>query len=108
MMRAMLEGAGHEVASAESGALALELLDTARFDAVVSDLRMPDMDGVTLWHKVRGAHPALASRMLFITGDTLSAGVQRPLAETGRDCLEKPFSKGDLLQRVQQLLDGAT
>ena len=45
LMRDMLEGAGYEVATAESGAVALELLDTARFDAIVSDLRMPDMDG---------------------------------------------------------------
>jgi hypothetical protein len=41
--------AGFEVASADVGAVALELLDTARFDAIVSDLRMPDMDGAALW-----------------------------------------------------------
>ena len=53
LMRDMLEGAGYEVATAESGAVALALLDTARFDAVVSDLRMPDMDGAGLWRLLR-------------------------------------------------------
>ena len=69
VMREMLEGAGHEVATAESGAVALELLATARFDAIVCDLRMPDMDGAGLWrtppaagvpHAVRHRRHALA------------------------------------------------
>ena len=61
LMRDMLEGAGYDVATAESGAIALELLDTARFDAIVSDLRMPDMDGAGLWREVSARHPALAA-----------------------------------------------
>ena len=73
-MRDMLEGAGYDVATAESGAIALELLDTARFDAIVSDLRMPDMDGAGLWREVLGAPSRARGRMLFVTGDTLSPG----------------------------------
>ena len=52
MMRDMLEAAGYVVATAESGEVALALLETARFDAIVSDLHMPDMDGATLWREV--------------------------------------------------------
>ena len=52
LMREMLESAGYEVATAESGAVALELLAEARFDAIVCDLRMPDMDGPALWRAV--------------------------------------------------------
>jgi two-component system NtrC family sensor kinase len=63
LMRDMLEGAGYEVATAESGAIALALLDTARFDAIVSDLRMPDMDGAGLWREVSARHPMLAQRI---------------------------------------------
>jgi len=64
-MRDMLESGGYEVATAESGAVALELLDTARFDAIVSDLRMPDMDGAALWREILVRHPALSRRVLF-------------------------------------------
>jgi CheY-like chemotaxis protein len=104
LMRAMLESAGYEVATAESGAVALELLDAARFDAIVSDLRMPDMDGATLWRAVGEAHPALARRMLFVTGDTLSPDA-RSFLETARcAALDKPFAKSDLLERVAELL----
>jgi two-component system NtrC family sensor kinase len=105
LMRAMLESAGYEVATAESGAVALELLAEARFDAIVSDLRMPDMDGATLWREVGAKHPALARRMLFVTGDTLSPDARAFLESARCPALDKPFAKGDLLERVAELLD---
>ncbi|MBC7832977.1 MAG: PAS domain S-box protein, partial [Hyphomicrobium sp.] len=69
LLRELLESAGYEVSIAESGAVALELLGAARFDAIVSDLRMPDMDGAMLWRRVCEQHPELRSRLLFVTGD---------------------------------------
>jgi two-component system NtrC family sensor kinase len=104
LIRNMLEGAGYEVASADSGAVALEMLATAGFQAIVSDLRMPDMDGAALQRAVREQHPALATRMLFVTGDTLSPGARQFLDETGCPRLDKPFSRTDLLSRLAQLL----
>ena len=104
LMRDMLEGAGYEVATAESGAVALELLATARFDAIVSDLRMPDMDGAALWREVSARHPVLARSMLFVTGDTLSPDASEFLRGSHCASLDKPFSKADLLTRVATLL----
>jgi PAS domain S-box-containing protein len=104
LVRAMLESAGHEVSTAESGAVALELLAMARFDAIVSDLRMPDMDGAQLWREVVAHHPQLARRMLFVTGDTLSPGARQFLADARCPSLDKPFSKPDLLAKVADLL----
>ena len=104
VMREMLESAGYEVATAESGALALELLGAARFDAVVSDLRMPDMDGAELWRRVSTEHPALSQRLLFVTGDTLSAAAVELFRSSGCDGLDKPFSRDELLARVGALL----
>jgi PAS domain S-box-containing protein len=104
LMRDMLEGAGYEVATAESGAVALEMLEMARFDAVVSDLRMPDMDGSALWRALSQRYPALQRRVLFVTGDTLSTGARRFLDDTGCPSLDKPFAKGDFLRAVAALL----
>ena len=104
LMRQMLEAAGHEVATADSGALALALLDSARFDAIISDLRMPDMDGAALWRAVRQQQPALARRMVFVTGDTLSAGARQFLDDTGCAHLDKPFARADLLAQVARVL----
>ena len=106
LMRAMLEGAGYEVATAESGAVALEMLAEVRFDAIVSDLRMPDVDGAALWREVSQRQPHLAQRMLFVTGDTLSPGAKRFLADSGCASLDKPFAKGDFLARVGVLVSG--
>lgn len=104
MMRSIIERAGHEVASAESGAVALELLDAARFDAIITDLRMPDMDGAALWRAVRERHPQLAARMLFVTGDTLSPDASTFLSAQRARVLDKPFAAKDLRERLDALL----
>ncbi|MBX3621387.1 MAG: PAS domain S-box protein [Rhizobacter sp.] len=104
LMRDILEGAGYEVATAESGGVALALLETARFDAIVSDLRMPDMDGAALWRAIEQRHPALSQRMLFVTGDTLSPGAREFLRQARCGGLDKPFSKADLLAAVGRLV----
>ncbi len=103
LIREFLESAGYEVATAGSGAEALELLAEARFDAIVSDLRMPDMDGSALWRAVSQRLPALAKRVVFVTGDTLGPQTRSFLAETGCASLDKPFTRADLLQAVKQL-----
>lgn len=105
MMREMLEHAGYDVATAESGALALEMLAEARFDVVVSDLHMPDMDGASLWREIRSRHPALEHRLLFVTGDTLSPLAQEFFRASGCAGLDKPFSRAQLLACVQALQD---
>jgi two-component system NtrC family sensor kinase len=105
MMRDMLESAGYEVAAGESAQVALALLDTARFDGIVSDLRMPDMDGAAFFREVSARHPALARRMLFVTGDTLSPDAREFLRTARGASLEKPFSKADLLERVARLVE---
>jgi two-component system NtrC family sensor kinase len=104
LMREMLEGAGYDVATAESGAVALAMLETARFDAIVSDLRMPDIDGAALWREVSRRRPRLARHMLFVTGDTLSPDAREFLKEARCTGLDKPFSKADLLARVAALV----
>jgi two-component system NtrC family sensor kinase len=102
MMRDALEAAGYEVATAESGAVALALLDEGRFDAIVSDLRMPDIDGRALWRAIRERDRELAGRFVFVTGDTLSPLANDFRRESGADGLEKPFTAADLVQRVQR------
>ncbi|MGA0609893.1 PAS domain S-box protein [Caldimonas sp. KR1-144] len=107
LLQEMLEAADYEVAIAESGEVALALAAEARFDAVVSDLRMPGMDGAALWRALREQQPQLARHIVFVTGDTLSPGSREFLESTGCACLEKPFAPSDLVARVQASLDAA-
>jgi len=104
LLRELLESAGYEVSIAESGAVALELLGAARFDAIVSDLHMPDMDGATLWRRVCKQHPELRSRLLFVTGDTLSPEATEFFRVSGCEALEKPFSKDELMAKMAAVL----
>lgn len=104
LMRDMLESAGYDVAAARSGADALDLLSQASFNAIVSDLRMPDMDGAALWRVIQRQWPNLSRRVLFVTGDTLSASARQFLDETGCSHLDKPFTKVGLLRAVAALI----
>ncbi len=103
LLAELLQAAGYEVVTAHSGAEALRLLPTSHFDAIVSDLRMPDIDGAALWREVLALEPRLAQRMLFVTGDTLGAGARGFLASTGCPSLDKPFRRAELLRSVALL-----
>ncbi len=105
LLRDLLEAAGCSVLTAASGQQALGLLASHSVDLVVSDLRMPDIDGAGLWRELRTTQPALASRLLFVTGDTLSPAAHTFLADSGCPSLDKPFSRGDLLRSLADLLE---
>ncbi len=100
----LLVAAGYAATPALSGAAALQLLRDDAWDAIVCDLRMPGLDGAGLWREVGRGSPAMARRMLFITGDTLSRGAQDFLQASGCPRLDKPFRRHDLLQQMRQLL----
>lgn len=93
----ILRSAGYQVHVAASGNQALDWLQHHPCDMLFSDVRMPDMDGITLWRTLRIRHPQLVKHMALVTGDTLSAGIAPLLAETGLPCLEKPFLPDEVL-----------
>lgn len=69
---------GFSAEAATGGAEALARLASGRFDAVVTDLRMPGVDGARLVWTIEAEHPELAGRVLCITGDTLGAATALP------------------------------
>ena len=100
----VLERDGHQVACARSGREALARLAEGAVDLIISDLRMPDMDGPSLYRALASARPELAARMVFVTGDTLAADLTGFLGEIGARVLEKPLEPAELSRRVQALL----
>lgn len=69
--------ANHDVRLCTAGTQALELLSQEHFNAIISDVRKPGMDGVDLSRHVQARWPDLAQRMVFMTGDSLSATHQQ-------------------------------
>jgi two-component system NtrC family sensor kinase len=70
------------------------------YDAVICDLRMPDLDGPGLYRWMQTHHPALAERTLFVTGDALGPAAGRFLAESRRPVLEKPFVPAEVVRMI--------
>jgi nitrogen fixation negative regulator NifL len=103
----LLRRDGHDVTTAANGKEALAQLAKAPFDAVVSDIRMPHMDGPALWHAVKQQKPALADRFVFFTGDTLSATTAEFLARTAAPSLKKPFALRDVRLALAHVPVGA-
>jgi CheY-like chemotaxis protein len=92
---------------AASGQQALQLLERGEFDAVLTDLRMPEMDGPELYRHIEQRWPQRARQVVFITGDALSPTVQTFLAGTGQPYLEKPFVPADVREVVREVVEAA-
>lgn len=106
LLAEILRGAGFTVALAEGGHAALDLLAATDDVAVIlTDLRMPGLDGPSLFARLQRDKPALARRIVFVTGDMLSADIAEFLRESGQPCLEKPFSPEDVRRAVAAILD---
>ncbi|MBC8162434.1 MAG: response regulator [Roseiflexaceae bacterium] len=87
-----------------SGAAALTLLERDTFDLVLTDIKMPGMTGFELHQYIIRNDPELAARVVFVTGDTLSAATQARIAQTGNPFIAKPFRIEQLEALVRTLL----
>jgi PAS domain S-box-containing protein len=89
---------------AASGREALQRMSEREFEAILTDLRMPEMDGLELYRQIEQRWPERARLVVFITGDALSPTVQKFLAGTGQPYLEKPFVPAEVRKIVQDIV----
>lgn len=101
----LLEGL-HDVETYGGGdaALARLLGDGPPVDAVLCDLMMPDTPGMEVWARVREVDPALADRIVFVTGGAFTDVAMRFLQEVPNPRLEKPFEVGRLFAVIQRVV----
>lgn len=89
-LRLCLEKAGFAVEEADSARSALaHVADGRPSDAVVSDVLMPEMNGLTFYDQLVELAPALASRVVFLTGASADPRVHRPIEQRGVPLLSK-------------------
>lgn len=99
-----LQNAGYDVSAVDRGTVALELLKTEHFDLLISDIVMPEMDGIELAQLCKDVSPD--TRVMFITGFaavSLRASREAPEARV----LSKPFHLRDLVLEVQRIFGQA-
>jgi CheY-like chemotaxis protein len=99
----ILEEAGYSVVGVASGTEALRLLTlSTEFDLLITDLVMPDMEGLELITRLRNSHPKLGIVAISGTFDGKFLPVARLLGV--KETLEKPFKRAELLKAVESVL----
>ncbi|MCA0902358.1 cell cycle two-component system response regulator CpdR [Qipengyuania aquimaris] len=96
-----LDNAGYVVDSVDRGTAAVPLLESKEYDLLLSDIVMPEMDGIELAQKCNEISPG--TKVMFITGFaavTLKASAEQPNAKV----LSKPFHLRDLVLEVERVL----
>jgi DNA-binding response OmpR family regulator len=101
-LKEVFEFEKHSVDCAETAEAALELLRLQKYDLVLCDWQLPDMDGVDICKQFRSAGGS--TRILMLSG--VRDAESRALAQQhgANDFLTKPFTVDDLLMRVKQNL----
>jgi PAS domain S-box-containing protein len=102
----LLEPDGHEIDMAENGKIALEKMTQKPYDAIISDLRMPVMDGPTMFEEMLKSLPEMAKKTIFVTGDTLSTHIQTFLSHHIVPLIDKPYRLKDVRQALDMVLKG--
>ena len=100
----ILAADGLEVDTAFDGLAALDKVAAKPFDLVVSDLRMPRLDGLGLYQALAQRHPTLAQHVIFMTGDVLDREARVVLEGGDVPMLVKPFDLGELRRVVRARL----
>ncbi len=102
VLSALLGSEGYDVETAESGARALEMLKAEQFHAMITDLKMPEMDGLELLKRARQLQPRLPIVMLTAHG-TVDTAVEA-IKQGAFDYLSKPFDKSEIVGVVDKAL----
>jgi CheY-like chemotaxis protein len=100
----LLQRDGHTVDTVASGRLALAKLDERDYDLILCDVRMPELDGPSLYRLLEHQQPHLCQCFIFLTGDTLEPATQAFLAQSGVPCLTKPFSIAEARRAIQRTM----
>jgi PAS domain S-box-containing protein len=91
----------HDVVCVASGHEAQEILERdQRFDVLLCDLMMPELSGVELFQWICLEHSQLAERVVFMTGGVFTPAARSLFAKVQNQRLDKPFSKGQLLDAI--------
>ncbi len=99
----LLSAAGHDAYCAPNGIEALRLLTSEAFDALICDLRMPQMDGMALYAEIARRWPQLLDRIVFMTGYAGDPDVDAFLSRSNARVLTKPVHGDAVIEALEQI-----
>jgi two-component system response regulator AtoC len=102
VLTAMLKKEGYEVASASDGQEALQILKSGKISVVVTDLKMPNVDGMELLNHITAKHPAIP--VIMITAHGTVATAVEALKKGALDYITKPFELDDLKNVISKAI----
>jgi CheY-like chemotaxis protein len=104
----VLAADGYDIDIASNGLVALERIAAKRYDLILSDLRMPELDGLGLYHEIEQHQPDLLRRFVFITGTAEHADYQERMSNATVPVLTKPFDMTELQRVARETLAGSS
>ena len=105
MVSFTLKGAGYDVTEAVDGVDALTKAQSNKFDLVVTDVNMPNKDGITLIQDLRALPAYKFTPMLMLTTESAMDKKQAGKSAGATGWIVKPFNPDQLLKTVKKVLD---
>jgi DNA-binding NtrC family response regulator len=102
-LRRILEGKGYSVETFASGALAVERMTTQNFDLVITDLKMPGMNGIDVLKHIKTVQPEVP--IIMITGYSTVDTAVEAMKNGAIDYIAKPFTPEEIAEKVQSALE---
>lgn len=102
MVVRLLASEGHNVEGVRSGEEALKRLENSQFDTVISDIVMPEMDGITLLKKILERYPEMP--VMMMTGFTEEHTSEIAIFHGAWEFIKKPFSITEFLVRFNKMM----
>src|SRR6478609_11733413 len=96
-----LRDAGHRVSLASNGAEGLALISSNVFDVMICDIRLPKVDGLTLFRRVRQESPG--TDVILITAHAAVSDAVAALKEGAYDYLTKPFDVDEIILQMERI-----
>jgi len=105
MVSYALESAGYDVILANDGAVALDIAENTRVNLVITDVNMPNMDGITLVRQLRELQDYKFTPILILTTESSTEKKMQGKEAGATGWIVKPFDPEQLLKTLQRVLD---
>jgi CheY-like chemotaxis protein len=92
----VLTADGFDVDIAQNGLVAKEMVNEAKYDLYLSDIRTPAMNGMQFYEYLKQTNPGLERRVIFSTGDVMSPEIKSFLSKNNNTFMAKPFTPDEL------------